>query len=87
MPKPVKKAAKVKTPPKPVLTEHLARVGDGDPAGQPAVFKDQLSEYMATQGAKGGRISGAKRMTNLSDKKRREIAMRAAQARWGKLSR
>ena len=39
---------------------------------------------MAKLGAKGGKVSGAKRMENLSDRKRKEIAKKAAAARWGK---
>ncbi len=43
-----------------------------------------LSAYMAALGAKGGRVSGAKRMENLSDAIRSEIALKAATARWEK---
>ncbi len=97
MPKPVKKAAKFKTPPKPkrpsdpnraghaVLTEHLARIGDSDPTGQPQDFKEQLSAYMAKLGAKGGKISGAKRM-EMPANQRKAIAKKAASARWRKKS-
>jgi hypothetical protein len=47
-------------------------------------FKELLSAHMSKLGAMGGKISGAKRMENLSDKERREIALKAAQARWAK---
>jgi hypothetical protein len=50
------------------------------PHGDP--FQEQLSAYMAKLGAKGGKVSGAKRMENLSPKTRREIAKKAAAARW-----
>lgn len=43
-----------------------------------------ISEYMAKLGAKGGKVSGAKRMENLSAAKRRKIASAAAKARWKK---
>jgi hypothetical protein len=52
------------------------------PHGDP--FKEQLSAYMARLGAKGGKISGAKRMKNLTDRQRSEIALKAATARWNK---
>lgn len=48
-------------------------------------FKDQLSAHMAKLGAKGGKISGAKRM-EMPASKRREIAKLAATARWKKIT-
>jgi len=47
-------------------------------------FEAHYRARMAALGAKGGKISGAKRMENLSAKRRKEIAKRAAAARWGK---
>jgi hypothetical protein len=98
MPKPVKKASgKLPVPPKPkrptdptraaksILAEHMARVTDTTitpPQGDP--LADPIRAYMAKIGAKGGRTSGAKRMTNLSDRQRREIALKGARARWAK---
>jgi hypothetical protein len=37
-----------------------------------------LSEYMSALGSRGGTVSGARRMQNLSDSQRSEIALRAA---------
>ncbi len=45
-------------------------------------FQKQLSVYMAKLGAKGRKVSGAKRMENLSDKTRKEIARKGAAGRW-----
>jgi hypothetical protein len=66
------------------MHEHMGRVEQSEtpPHGDP--FREQLSAYMAKLGAKGGKVSGAKRMKNLNDSQRREIATRAARARWGK---
>jgi hypothetical protein len=56
--------------------------------GQPAAdqpFLDPLTvirEHMRKIGAKGGKVSGAKRMQNLSSRQRKEIAKKAAAARW-----
>jgi len=47
-------------------------------------FKAELSKYMSSLGRKGGKISGARRKTNLSATQRRDIARRAAAARWGR---
>lgn len=98
MPKPVKKAQKwLPVPPKTkrpsdpnraaqsILAEHMARMGHMDPETLPSAptsFQEQLSAHMAKLGAKGGKISGAKRMENLSAKTRKEIAKKAAVARW-----
>ena len=92
MPKPVKKdRPPFKTPPKTkrpldpsqaaqaALAEHMARMGEEPKAD----FGTQLSSYMAKLGAKGGRVSGAKRM-QMPKKVRTAIARKAAAARWGK---
>jgi hypothetical protein len=41
-----------------------------------------VSDYMRKLGKKGGKASGAARMTNLSDEQRHEIASKAAKAMW-----
>jgi hypothetical protein len=95
MPKPLKKRVrKLKTPVKPkrptdpnraahaMLAEHMAKAGESEP-DQPS-FKEQLSAHMAKLGRKGGKASGAKRMENLSDEQRQQIAFNAARARWAK---
>lgn len=92
MPKPVKKA-KPKAPKKPssdplirarqLMAEHMAKVGETDVPIAP-VPSDAVREYMAALGRKGGKVSGAKRMDNLTDRQRREIALKAARARWKK---
>jgi hypothetical protein len=46
-----------------------------------------LSAYMKALGQRGGKISGARRMTNLSDAQREAIALKAARARWDKAKR
>jgi hypothetical protein len=59
------------------------------PAAQPApapTFEEQFRARMAQLGKKGGKASGAKRMTNLTEKQRRDIAKKAAAARWTKKS-
>jgi hypothetical protein len=98
MPKPVKKASgKLPVPPKSkrpsdpnraakaILDEHMARLTDGQDVTPPRgdTFQEQLSAHMARLGAKGGKISGAKRM-EMPEKQRKAIAKKAAAARWGK---
>ena len=91
MPKRLKKA----TPKKPrrpsdpnraahaLMHEHMGRVEESEtpPHGDP--FRAQLSSYMSRLGSKGGKVSGAKRM-EMPAKQRREIARKAASARWRK---
>lgn len=66
MPKPLKKTAP---------ETRLATPAQG------AEFEVQFRARMADLGRKGGKVSGAKRMEMPADK-RREIALKAAQARW-----
>ena len=43
-----------------------------------------LSAYMRALGQRGGKVSGARRMSNLSAVQREAIAKKAAKARWDK---
>lgn len=43
-----------------------------------------ISEYMAAIGRKGGQIGGKRRLTTMTAKKRKNIAIKAARARWNK---
>jgi len=46
--------------------------------------KEQLSQYFSKLGQKGGKKGGPARAEKLSAKKRKEIAQKAALARWAK---
>jgi hypothetical protein len=46
--------------------------------------KALISQIMSQMGRKGGRKSGARRMENYTPEERREIAFKAAKARWEK---
>lgn len=50
----------------------------------PSPVPANISKYMAEIGRKGGQIGGKRRLSTLSNKKRREIAAKAARARWSK---
>jgi hypothetical protein len=80
MPKPLKKARKPVAAPARVQA-HMRRMAEGP---MPDDFGTQLSTYMAHLGRKGGKISGAKRIENLSERKRKAIAKKAAAVRWSK---
>ena len=43
-----------------------------------------ISQVMAAMGRKGGQIGGKRRLVTLTDKRRRDIAVVAAKARWAK---
>ena len=77
MPKPLKKnAGTLPTPPKQV---------QGPAADQPVIDpKTVISEHMRELGTQGGEVSGAERTENLSERQRRNIALKAASARWDK---
>jgi hypothetical protein len=84
MPKRLKKSAR----PKDVnqLAHHIVRLSTkGDDAELVAPKPPKgLSAYMSALGKRGGQVSGARRMTNLSDEQREAIALKAARARWAK---
>jgi hypothetical protein len=49
-----------------------------------ALLTDALREYMRAIAATGGKRGGKARAKNLTAKRRREIARKAARARWKK---
>lgn len=82
MPKPVKKRTRSRDVNEIAfdLVQQTAALS-GETPSAPA-FKAQLSAYMSKLGRKGGKASGAKRMENLTEERRREIASQAARKRW-----
>jgi len=52
--------------------------------GQPTPTPDEIKRVMQALGRIGGQKGGRIRANNLSGKRKREIAKKAAQARWGK---
>jgi hypothetical protein len=94
MPKPVKKKRK-RTPPRNMnqWARHMVEASAAEPEieapapkPKPRISKE-LRAYMLKLGKRGGEISGARRMKNLSDEQRREIASKAARAMWAKRKR
>jgi hypothetical protein len=53
------------------------------PAVVPPVSK-AISRVMAQMGRRGGKIGGKRRMVTMTDEQRREVASKAAVARWKK---
>jgi hypothetical protein len=49
--------------------------------------RSPISEYLAAIGRKGGLKGGKARAKKLSAKRRKEVAVKAAKARWGKKKR
>jgi hypothetical protein len=67
----------------------LSTAGVAAPAATPATpdplvteFPQDLSEYMAAIGWRGGRIGGKQRLNTMSAKRRRGVAVKAARTRW-----
>jgi len=58
---------------------------EGDTIQPPT--KEQISAFMAQLGRKGGKIGGKRRLKTLSSRQRKQIARKAARARWGKEAR
>lgn len=55
-----------------------------DTEALPIPTKDQISQVMSAMGKKGGKIGGKRRMQTMTPEQRRQIALKAAQARWKK---
>ena len=80
---------------KQMMAEHLNKLDQGkwaepEPEPEPTFSptddldtRSIISAYMKVLGAKGGKVSGARRM-EMPEKERKAIAKRAAAARWGK---
>jgi hypothetical protein len=50
----------------------------------PVPTPESLSAYMSAMGRKGGAIGGKRRLLTMTPEKRREVATKAAEARWKK---
>lgn len=55
-----------------------------EPATTVKVTRSDISRVMAAMGRRGGRIGGKRRLTTMTPERRREVAQKAAQARWAK---
>ena len=53
-------------------------------ARPPKVSTSDISRVMAAMGRKGGKIGGKRRLETMSPEHRREVALKAAKARWAK---
>jgi hypothetical protein len=89
MKKPAKKTApkpKAKREPEPdvnQLAQHQVKMTteDSAPVFLPPTQAD-ISRVMAELGRRGGKIGGKKRAANMTADRRKEIALKAARARW-----
>ena len=50
----------------------------------PKVSASDISRVMSAMGRKGGKVSGNRRMVTMTPEQRHDVALKAAQARWGK---
>lgn len=55
-----------------------------NPPEEPTPERSPISEYLATIGRKGGLKGGKSRSEKLTPERRKEIAQKAAKARWNK---
>lgn len=83
----MKKPAKRKRSPAPdfnQVAQHMVRLSTGQDEPAPKVTQSEIDRVMAELGRRGGKIGGKRRAEALSPTKRREIALKAARARWDK---
>ena len=67
------------------LAHHLVAVSTADNRDSiPAPSREQVSALMAELGRKGGKIGGKRRLTTMTAKQRKQVAKKAARARWEK---
>jgi hypothetical protein len=87
-----KRISKPKRPKRPTDPNEWARQmvdeSTAEPKSPPSPAADptpnQVSEFMAAMGRRGGLIGGKRRLVTMTPEKRREVALKAAQARWAK---
>ena len=48
----------------------------------PKITSSDISRVMSAMGRKGGKIGGKRRLTTMTPEQRREVALKAANARW-----
>jgi hypothetical protein len=66
------------------LAHRLVEVSTHENGGSiPPPTKAQISQLMAAMGRKGGKIGGKRRLETMTAKERRQVAQKAAKARWG----
>ena len=71
------------------LAYEIVRLSTDEPEEKPIEpeqpkERSEISKYLSEIGTRGGLKGGPARAKNLSAKKRKEIAQKAAKARWGK---
>jgi hypothetical protein len=67
------------------LAKWVVEHSTAEPTPTPAVpSPESLSAHMSAMGRKGGAIGGKRRLLTMTPEKRREVAAKAAQARWKK---
>lgn len=68
------------------LAREIVRLSTEEPdeTAVPPVERSAISEYLAQIGRKGGLKGGPARSKKLTNKRKKEIAQKAAKARWDK---
>lgn len=69
---------------KPSDVSQWAHAPGDESAKEEPLTESEISRVMAAMGRKGGRIGGKRRLEKMTPERRREIALKAAQARWKK---
>jgi len=64
------------------LAHFLVNASTSDKDDTVPPTKAQISQFMSEMGRKGGKIGGKRRLETMSAKERKEVAKKAAQARW-----
>jgi hypothetical protein len=68
------------------LAHQLVQESTQESGPEPPISKSDISRVMAAMGRKGGQIGGKRRLETMTPEERREVAAKAAKARWIKKS-
>jgi hypothetical protein len=66
------------------VPESVSPVAPKKRAKRAAVSSSEISRVMAAMGRKGGKIGGKRRLDTMTAEERKDVAKKAAQARWSK---
>jgi hypothetical protein len=66
------------------LAKWIVEQSTADEPKPAATVPKSLSAYMSAMGRKGGAVGGKRRLLTMTPEKRKEVAVKAAKARWKK---
>jgi hypothetical protein len=66
------------------VNQYVGVVQESTMEPESPIDRSMLSKIMSAMGKKGGKIGGKRRLVTMTPEERSQIALKAANARWGK---